>query len=299
MRYMVCGVLVDQKLYEEYHKKKYRVHYGNTGETSLMGIEFIATSQEYQREFPEVHQEAEAIYDTIAEEIRQHYLEKDGRKSYMAIRHTDFVGYFEDFRKVYGDILKKREAIQIAIENARNDWEAERSAANKGEAWLTSRKAEYLEAEEKYKNSIDELQVELKVAIDSIQSELQKHLNDFYTPNGNRIDEATKNLLDMNFPFTKSEFDVLIGEFTANPTMLRLLEQYAKSNNLRSDLMVRLGHYARSGGSEEGKIFSDLSVLAQNIISPTGSKLNRVIFDKDVDNAIKKLQNIPVRPMTE
>ena len=107
-------------------------------------------------------------------------------------------------------------------------------------------KATYLRAEEDFKTAIADLHTKMNEALDKVQEQLQEHLDDFYGPNGSRIDDTAMKLLNAEFPFNEAEFDRLAGRYTDNPTMLRILDQYAGAHELRSQMVVTLSYYANS-----------------------------------------------------
>ncbi len=216
------------------------------------------------------------------------------------MKHQDFTGYVRDVQKIQADMGDKAQKLLGAVEKAREDWKQVASDKNASEVSRTSWKAAYLHAEEQYKSAVAALHGEMKAALDKVQAQLQEHLDDFYGPNGSRIDETAMKLLNAFFPFDNSEFDRLIGGYTDNPTMIRILDQYAENNGLRSDMTATLGYYAKQRGRMELGYFKGLRDLAMMAVRETGVVASyQSSFDASVEKAVAGLRELPVRPASE
>ncbi len=298
MNTILAGIVVDMELYEELAARRYDIA-PEWKNVPLETVILAAESKDYAK-VPEWQEKCKKITEQIKTEIRKYYSSGDGRKEYKAMQHQDFAGYVRDVQKIQADMGDKAQKLFETVEKAREDWKRVANDKKASEVSRTSWKAAYLQAEEKYKSAIADLHSEMKEALDKVQAQFQEHLDDFYRPNGARIDETAMKLLNAFFPFDKAEFDRLIGGYTDNPTMVRLLDQYAENNGLRSEMVTLLGHYAKLRGKKEMEYFKSLRDFAMMAVRDKGTVPSyQPAFEVAVEKAIAGLKEIPVRPGTE
>ena len=298
MNTILAGIVVDMELYEELAARRYDIA-PEWKNVPLETVILAAESKDYTK-VPEWQEKCKKITEQIKTEIRKYYSSGDGRKEYKAMQHQDFAGYVRDVQKIQADMGDKAQKLFETVEKAREDWKRVANDKKASEVSRTSWKAAYLQAEEKYKSAIADLHSEMKEALDKVQAQFQEHLDDFYRPNGARIDETAMKLLNAFFPFDKAEFDRLIGGYTDNPTMIRLLDQYAENNGLRSEMVTSLGHYAKLRGKKEMEYFKSLRDFAMMAVRDKGTVPSyQPAFEVAVEKAIAGLKEIPVRPGTE
>ena len=213
------------------------------------------------------------------------------------MKHKDFSGYMRDVQKIEADMRPRAEKIRSTVEDARSKWEKVYNDRHASEVSKASWKAEYLQAEENFKKGIADLESEAGKAFDNVREQLQEHLNDFYDPNGSRIDDTTVKLLGIGFPFKKNEFDRLAARYTDNPTMLRILIQYAEKNGLRSDLISTLEYYIDHGRKTEMGYFDNLREFAVKVIHDKGmSPTYEQAFNEAAEKVVTSVQALPIRP---
>lgn len=295
MNRILAGIVVDEELYEKLVARRYDVS-PDWRNVPLETVEIAADSKDYAK-YPEWQKKCREIVEQVKEEIKKYYSAKDGRKEYKTMRHQDFTGYVDDLRKIQGDMGNKAQNLRGTVEKARNDWKRVTNDKSISELGRAEWKASYLRAEEDFKTAIADLHTEMNEALDKVQEQLQEHLDDFYGPNGSRIDDTTMKLLDAGFPFNEAEFDRLISGYKDNPTMLRMLAQYAENNNLRSELVSVLGHYANQRGRKELEYFKSIRELAVLAIRDKGVIPSyQARFDEMAEKAIASLQVLLVRP---
>lgn len=200
MNKLVCGVVVDEALYDKYNLDKetgMRRKYMLCGqERSLDAIEFYAGSADYAKESPELVEEAKRIVGEIRKEIKDYYAAKDGRKEYVAMKHDTFDGYLKDLQEIHAKAAPERRALKEKMDAAQNRWEEDQREFKGDEHYLAREKVRYLDAREEYKGNVMELQRRTKEEIQAVQAEYEKHVTDFYSANGNRLDEAAVRLLN-------------------------------------------------------------------------------------------------------
>ena len=295
MNRILAGIVVDEELYEKLVARRYDVS-PDWRNVPLETVEIAADSKDYAK-YPEWQKKCREIVEQVKAEIKKYYSAKDGRKEYKTMRHQDFTGYVDDLRKIQEDMGNKAQSLRGTVEKARETWKRVTNDKSIRELGRAEWKATYLRAEEDFKTAIADLHTKMNEALDKVQEQLQEHLDDFYGPNGSRIDDTTMKLLNAEFPFNEAEFDRLAGGYTDNPTMLRLLDQYAGAHELRSQVVVTLCYYAKQRGRKEMDYFKGLRELALMAIRDKGViPAYQARFDDMVEKTIASLKALPVRP---
>lgn len=296
MNRILAGIVVDEELYEKLVARRYDVS-PDWRNVPFETVEIAADSKDYAK-YPEWQKKCREIVEQVKAEIKKYYSAKDGRKEYKTMRHQDFTGYVDDLRKIQEDMGNKAQSLRGTVEKARETWKRVTNDKSISELGRAEWKATYLRAEEDFKTAIADLHTEMNEALDKVQEQLQEHLDDFYGPNGSRIDDTTMKLLNAEFPFNEAEFDRLAGGYTDNPTMLRILDQYARAHELSSRMVVTLSYYAKQRGQKEMDYFKGLRELALMAIRDKGVIPSyQARFDEMVEKTIASLKAIPVRPM--
>ena len=295
MNRILAGIVVDEELYEKLVARRYDVS-PDWRNVPLETVEIAADSKDYAK-YPEWQKKCREIVEQVKAEIKKYYSAKDGRKEYKTMRHQDFTGYVDDLRKIQEDMGNKAQSLRGTVEKARETWKRVTNDKSISELGRVEWKATYLRAEEDFKTAIADLHTKMNEALDKVQEQLQEHLDDFYGPNGSRIDDTAMKLLNAEFPFNEAEFDRLAGRYTDNPTMLRLLDQYAGAHELRSQMVVTLSYYAKQRGRKEMDYFKGLRELALMAIRDKGVIPSyQARFDDMVEKTIASLKALPVRP---
>lgn len=294
MNRMLAGLIVDPELYEKLTARRYDIT-PDWKNVPLKTVLMAADSKDYAG--TEWQKKCREIVEQVKTEIKNYYSAKDGRKEYKTMKHRDFTGYVDDLRKIQEDMGNKAQSLRGTVEKARNDWKRVANDKSISELGRAEWKATYLRAEEDFKTAIADLHTEMNEALDKVQEQLQEHLDDFYGPNGSRIDDTAMKLLNAEFPFNEAEFDRLAGRYTDNPTMLRILDQYAGAHELRSQMVVTLSYYAKQRGRKEMDYFKGLRELALMAIRDKGVIPSyQARFDEMVEKTIASLKALPVRP---
>lgn len=271
MNRMVLGIVVDDEIYDKYHFDKEtggRRMYTLCGqERSLDAIEFYAGSADYAKKSPELVNEAKRIAEEIRKEIRQYYAAKEGRKEYVAMRHDTFGGYLRDLQEIHAKVAPERRKLKQKWDEAQKRWQDEQRESKGDEHYLTREKVRYLDAQEEYKNNVRALQQRTQEEIKAIQAEYDKHVLDFYSANGNRLDDATVRLLNSGIKLTNAEIDGMISQNTSNPTMLRLISDHCDKYGIGNDSVRVYGSLARKGGVDEREAFKAVAGMVQKAVS--------------------------------
>ncbi len=271
MNKLVCGVVVDEALYDKYNLDKetgMRRKYMLCGqERSLDAIEFYAGSADYAKESPELVEEAKRIVGEIRKEIKDYYAAKDGRKEYVAMKHDTFDGYLKDLQEIHAKAAPERRALKEKMDAAQNRWEEDQREFKGDEHYLAREKVRYLDAREEYKGNVMELQRRTKEEIQAVQAEYEKHVTDFYSANGNRLDEAAVRLLNSGIKLTETEIDGMVSQNTGNPTMLRLVSDHCEKMGIENQNARVYGSLARKAGADEREAFKVIADMVEKAVS--------------------------------
>lgn len=264
MNRFICGMVVDEMLYGEYQGKKYKV---GGREVSTAGIEIMSVSKEYSEGLPEDAAEARQIAEQIRKEIREYYAAKDGRKEYVTMKHDTFDGYLKDLQEIHARVSPERIQLKEKWDAAQKRWRDDQREFKGDEHYLAREKVRYLDAQEAYKNGIRELQQRTQEEIQAIQAEYEKHVADFYTANGSRLDDSAVRLLNSGIKLTDTEIDSMVNQNKSNPTMLRLISDHCERQGIENKAARVYGNLARKGGTEEKEAFLTVADMVNKAVS--------------------------------
>ena len=292
----VVGITVDDELYQNLAARRYDIA-DDWKNVPLETVAIYAESKDLD-EYPEIQKECKEIVEQVKTEIRVHYSSKDGRREFKTMKHQEFSGYVQDVQKIQSGMRKEAEKMYETVQKARSKWEQVSRDKSASEASMAAWKAEYLQAEEDYKKSVEALHVDTDKALEKVQEQFQEHLNDFYDPNGSRVDDTVMKLLYADFPFKEGEFDRMISRYTDNPAMLRIFLEYASTHGLESKLMTVLGHHANLCGSKEMAYIRNLMEFVKSSVrDPERMSMYQSRFDMAAENTAIAMRELPVRPM--
>lgn len=300
MNKMICGIVVDDEFYKEFMKRSFTVLDKNVKANI---VEIYATSRDYAENAPEYTKAAQKVREQIRAEIEAFYRNKDGRKEFVKMKHDNFGGYLNDLKELFLQASKEREALKQKFDKAGETWKKEEVETRGNEYEHTRAQMDYLEAEKTYKNGVAELAKKYKEAVKQVQTEFENHLDDFYAPNGNRIDKATVDLLNSGIKLRGKELNKLLVQFSNSPTMLRILGDYSSKNGLdKESRALSYSHVAKGYGAEEKRIFNR---VADFVNSTTGvdekrfwawNEKGRNSGVEMIDTAINEIDTYFVRP---
>ncbi len=300
MNRTICGIVVDEKFYKEFMERKFTVL---DKSVKANVVEIYATSRDYAENEPEIAEAAQKVREQIRAEIQEYYAAKDGRKEYKAMKHQNFGGYLGDLKELFLQASKEREALRQKKEKALEKWEEERKEHQQDSYGYTKAKMEYLEAEQAYKEGIKELERKYAEAVGNVRAEFEAHLNDFYAPNGRRIDKATVDLLHSGIRLKGKEIDAMLPQYIGNPTMLRIISDYCEANKIKENRALSYGRTAAGYGQEEKKVFEEVASMVATVSGIDEGKAitwvneaNRTKYADMVDNAAATMDGYFVRP---
>ena len=256
MNRLVCGMVVDEELYMKYQDKKYRI---GREEFALGTIEIVAASKDYDA-YPYLKAQAQGVVEQVQGEIREYYAAKDGRKEYVTMKHDTFSEYIKDLQEIHAKSAPERRELKEKMDMAQKRWEENQREFKGDEHFLAREKVVY-------KNNIRELQKRTQEEIQAVQAEYDRHLNDFYAANGNRIDESVVKLLKSGIRLTDAEIDNMVSQNKSNPTMLRLISDHCDANEISSQSARIYGALARKNGTEEREAFRTIAGMVEKAVS--------------------------------
>ena len=306
---ILCGMVVDDKDYNDFALKKYDVpgaaeinpYRWEDGKLSLHQIELLAGMKDYRREYPEFSKACQKIIEQAKREIGNYYAARDGRREYKVMKHDDFTGYIKDLQEIHKKAAAERRRIQSEYDKAAEAWREAQKDATLSDYGKTAAKMKWLEAEQAYKDSVESLKSTTNEDIANIRKEFDEHIEDFYSANGNRLDDGTVRLLNSGINLSDKEIDRLVNQNKGNPTMLRLVHDYCQSNGIENKQARIYGYTARAAGSHENRIFDQVVDMVSRVLT-TEDAIAKVWgkenshFERLSNDAIQSMAALEVKP---
>lgn len=283
----LLGVEVEREVYDEYTQKLYVIP--DLGELTLRTVELYSESQEIAEKYPA----AAAACKDVVEQIRSAITGEAPHDP------AGFSGYIDALHAIYKKATTARAALREQLDKAEA---ALKDATRIGsEKDLARARADYLDAQEDYKNKVSELYESTQKEIDALREQFAKDLKDFYTPSGDRIDEGTQKLLTSGVILRESEVADLFEKYLNNVTMLRLLGDYCKSHKIDFPRARVLSSLVLSDGRNELDIFNRITAplllaVSHNETSVKVWSPENGHFDKYVTEAKNELERFYVKP---
>lgn len=300
---VLCGVKCDQKAYNDFALRKYKVpnDFNGAGERTLYQIEFFSRCKDYQRDYPEFVEACKKICETAAKEILQYYAAKDGREEFKIMKHENFSGYLKDLQEIYARSAPERAQLKDELEKARKKWVEDEAENRHDEYSLAKAKMDWMDAQKEYKEKCQELQERTIDQIKAVENEFKDHIDDFYSANGCRLDDATVRLLNSGIALTENEINNMVMKNTGNVTMLRLISDHCQKNNIANKMARTYGVVAMRNGRDEMKAFSGVADMikksvGENEIDADVWSSARGHFDRLSNEQIAALDNLTVKP---
>ena len=308
---ILCGVVVDEKDYNEFALKKYDVpgarevnpYKFEDGKLSLHQIELFAGMSDYKKHYPEFAKECAKIVEQAKREIGNYYAARDGRREYKVMRHNNFEDYLKDLQEIHKSASGERMELQQKLNKAKAAWNEVQQDATLTEYGKTEAKMAWLEAEKEYKEAVAELQKRTKEDIAAIRGEFEEHIEDFFSANGDRMDDGVIRLLNSGMKLTNNEVDRLVSQNVSNPTMLRLISDHCEKNKIDNQAARIYGTRAKAAGSHETNIFNQVAVMIEKATSKDDLSadvwgINKGHFERLSNEAIGNMSAMAVKPGT-
>lgn len=183
------------------------------------------------------------------------------------MKHDTFDGYLKDLQEIHAKAAPERRALKEKMDAAQKRWEEDQREFKGDEHYLAREKVRYLDAQEEYKGNVMELQRRTKEEIQTVQAEYEKHVTDFYSANGNRLDEAAVRLLNSGIKLTDTEIDGMVSQNIGNPTMLRLVSDHCEKMGIENQNARVYGSLARKAGADEREAFKVVADMVEKAVS--------------------------------
>ncbi|MDE7133014.1 MAG: hypothetical protein K2O65_14700 [Lachnospiraceae bacterium] len=271
MNKLVCGMVVDEDIYDKYNwdkKTGMRRKYTLGGqERSLDIVEFYSMTESCKVFYPEMVADAKKIAEQIQKEIREYYAAKEGRKENTAMKHDTFDEYLKDLQEIHAKAAPERMELKQKWDAAQKRWQEDQREFKGDEHYLAREKVRYLDAQEEYKNRVQDLQRRTREEIQAVQTEYEKHVTDFYSANGNRLDDGVVRLLNSGIKLTDAEIDGMVDQNRSNPTMLRLISDHCEKQGIENQNARVFGSLARKAGSDEREAFKTIADMVEKAVS--------------------------------
>lgn len=278
-QYFILGMEVDYNTYREYNFQKTWTIDGDVlkGFTaSLWTLEHYATD-EHAKDYPIETANARKILDQIREEINT-ITGKDDKNMKTPRTAADFIDALNDIytesRNAYAILQDKVDKAAAKMERAREELR-DPSCKDKQMAQLRFdiAQGEYKIAEDARRGEYVAMVAGHEKKVSELRAKFAAHLDEHYAASPDKLDTATMQLLDSGI-CTPVELARLVDRHQGNPTMLRIVGEYARKirednrRNMSHDDQVICTKVANAGfsakdGSRELAIF-DSAVSAAN-----------------------------------
>ena len=128
-----------------------------------------------------------------------------------------------------------------------------------------------------------------------IETNLANSVTMFYSLDAKLIDDDTIKLLS-SVKLTDSEVKDMVSKYSHNPTMLRILSDYCKSNKIKNS---EADFYSTNKGKEM-KLFTDFSQIISPLISDTPGYRAVMLqhLDEQLEDFKRQYAALPVKPNT-
>ena len=164
VKQLLLGIEVDQEVYDQYTQKLYEIP--ELGELTLRTVELYAESHEIKEKYPA----AAAACKDVVEQIRSAITGEAPHDP----KHAGFSGYVDALQGIYKRATADRAVLRYQMDKAEETWKNARSIDSERD--LARAKADYLDAQEDYKNKMSALYESTQKEIDALREQLAKEL---------------------------------------------------------------------------------------------------------------------------
>lgn len=299
---VICGVVVDRKDYDRFALQRFEVpHDFKEGTRSLLNIEQMAKMSDYRKHYPEFAEACQKIVEREKRNIQSYYAGKTGRKEFMTMKHDSFTGYLKDLQEVQKSASKERIEMRAVYDKAAARWKDSQRDNKLSDYEHTAEKMRWLEAEKAYKDGVSDLKRRTDEDIKNIRAEFERHIDDFYSANGDRIDDGVVRLFNSGLKLSDKEISGLVSKNVHNPTMLRVIADHCDKNNIDNKSARIYGIYARGAGKNEREIFEQVVSMVNHVtgmddLSAKVWGVEKGNFDRLSEEAIGAMAALSVQP---
>lgn len=301
----IFGYEVDTATFKKYNNQNYTIGFCFY---DLAGVERWATDPERAAEFPEMAAEAKQIMERIITEIAG----KDMKTMNTPRTAADFIDALNEIytatRATYTEANKKLVEARAKMEKAEVDTRDTSKDHRLAEAQYLVAKGEFQMVENESRRGYYDMIEKYDKQVKELRAQFADHLNKHYAASPDKLDTATMQLLGSGI-CTPVELARLVDRHQGNPTMLRIVGEYARKmrdDNRRSmsnENQVICSNVANAGltakdGSRELAIFDSAVSAAAYGLGKDYAHATRMHSHMDgwFDDFKQNLNNLPVIP---
>lgn len=258
----IFGYEVETATFNKYNHQNYSIGFCFY---DLAGVERWATDPDRAAEFPEKAAEAKQIMERIIAEITG----KDMKTMKTPRTAADFIDALNEIytatRAVYTEMNNKLVKARAKMENGEKDTRDSSKDHRLAEAQYLVAKGEFQLAEDEARRGYYDMIASYDKQVKELREQFASHLEEHYSASPDRLDTSTMQLLGSGI-CTPVELARLVDRHQGNPTMLRIVGEYARK--LREDNRRSMSHenqvictnvanagYSAKDGSRELAIF--------------------------------------------
>lgn len=240
------------------------------------------------------NEEADSIVQAVSKEIDELLAKYTDTKQF-----DSFDKYILEMANIIDKANKERDVLEADKTRAVKAWDDAKSRTDVKASWTNARKTEYLEALEKHEESCKMLYESTKQELEDLRNDLYIRLQLFYGLNGDLVDDNTMKLLQANMTLTEEEYDSFAFRFRGNPTMLRVINEYAVRKKVESKLLKEYMLEVKHNSKKVLDVFDRFKSFCLQSVSNNSASRNAVLghLDRLGAEALKSLEDITVKPM--
>jgi len=312
-QFFILGMEVNCNTYREYNYEKSWTIDGDVlkGFTcTLWTLERYATD-EHAKDYPIEAANARKILDQIREEIAT-ITGKDDKNMKTPRTAADFIDALNDIytatRATYTEANKKLVKARAKMEKAEQDTRDSSKDHRLAEAQYLVAKGELQLAEDEARRGYYDMIASYNNQVNELRDQFAAHLDEHYAASPDKLDTATMQLLGSGI-CTPVELARLVDRHQGNPTMLRIVGEYARK--LREDngrsmseankaicSSVANAGYSAKDGSRELAIFDSAASATKYGLDKNYDHATRMDSHMSgwFDDFKQNLNNLPVIP---
>lgn len=301
----IFGYEVETSIFKKYNHQNYSIGFGFY---DLAGVERWATDPERAAEFPEMAAEAKQIMERIIAEITG----KEMNTMKTPRTAADFIDALNDIytatRATYTEANKKLVNARANMEKAEQDTRDPSKDRRLTEARYLVAKDEFHKAEDEARHGYYDMIASYDKQVKELREQFASHLDEHYAASPDKLDTATMQLLGSGI-CTPVELARLVDRHQGNPTMLRIVGEYARK--LREDNQRNMSEankaicssvsnagYSAKDGSRELAIFDSAASATKYGLDKNYDHATRMDSHMSgwFDDFKQNLNNLPVIP---
>lgn len=301
----IFGYEVETATFNKYNHQNYSIGFCFY---DLAGVERWATDPERIAEFPEKAAEAKQIMERIITEITG----KDMKTMKTPRTAADFIDALNEIytatRAVYTEMNNKLVKARAKMEKAEQDTRDSSKDHRLAEAQYLVAKGELQLAEDEARRGYYDMIASYNNQVKELRDQFAAHLDEHYSASPDKLDTATMQLLGSGI-CTPVELARLVDRHQGNPTMLRIVGEYARKmrednrRNMSPDNQVICTNVANAGysakdGSRELAIFDSAASATKYGLDKNYDHATRMDSHMSgwFDDFKQNLNNLPVIP---